>query len=278
MFKIFKTCCKACYKTNGKTYFVSAVKKSLRLFEQLLYPLKCLKCGAYIDPDAVDPYSMEACFCDQCMTAGFYPMDTPFCTKCGVKFPRTDDENHLCEACLKTPLVLDRVRAVAEYKGITKDAVPLFKYHSKLAVAKVFEHLMFQTFLRYYATAGVDLIMPVPLHKKKLRQRGFNQAFFLIRNFVKLYQQNFDRLPSWKIDTRSLARFKQTPSQTGFDMEQRKTNLKNAFTVVAPKTIDKKHILLIDDVFTTGATCNEAAQELLNHGAGKVSVLVLART
>ncbi|SDU22248.1 ComF family protein [Desulfobacula phenolica] len=282
MFKIFKACCKTCFKVSDKicsrAYYISVVKKSIRLFGQLLYPLKCLKCGAYIDSDELDPYSMETCFCDQCMAAGFYPMETPFCIKCGVKFPWIFDENCLCQDCLKNPLMLEQVRAVAEYKGIIKDAVPLFKYHSKLAVSKVFEHLMFQAFLRYYESAGVDLIMPVPLHKKKLKQRGFNQAFFLIRNFVKQYRQNFDCLPSWKIDTNSLVRFKQTPSQTELDMEQRKINLKNAFKVVAPATIDKKHILLIDDVFTTGATCNEAAKELLNHGAGKVTALVLART
>lgn len=272
-FNIFKTCC----RTHGRTYAESAVKNSLRFFEQLLYPLKCLKCGRYIDWDAVDPCSMEACFCKQCMGAGFYPMDTPFCTRCGVKLPCAGNENPLCEGCLKTPLMLDRVRAAVEYKGIAQDAVRLFKYHSKPAVAKVLEHLMFQVFLRYYASAGIDLIMPVPLHKKKLRQRGFNQAFLLIRNFVKLYRQKFGHLPLWKIDTRSLVRFRQTPSQTGFDMEQRKANLKNAFKVVAPRAIDKKHILLIDDVFTSGATCNEAARELLAHGAVKVSALVAAR-
>jgi ComF family protein len=174
--------------------------------------------------------------------------------------------------------VLDRVRAVAEYKGITKEAIQLFKYHSKLAVARVFEHLLFRAFLDYYATARIDLIMPVPLHRKKLRQRGFNQAYLVIRNFVKLYQHHFGQRPLWRIDMGSLVRLKQTPSQTGFDIEQRKRNLNNAFKVVTQEPIDKQHILLIDDVFTTGATCNSAARELLNHGAEKVDALVLART
>jgi ComF family protein len=254
------------------------IKDVIHFFEQLFYPLKCLKCGVYIDPDTVDPYSLEACFCDRCMAAGFYPMTAPFCPKCGVKFQQGVAENHLCEACLKTPLVLDRVRAVAEYKGITKEAIQLFKYHSKLAVARVFERLLFRAFLDYYATARIDLIMPVPLHRKKLRQRGFNQAYLVIRNFVKLYQHHFGQRPLWRIDMGSLVRLKQTPSQTGFDIEQRKRNLNNAFKVVTQEPIDKQHILLIDDVFTTGATCNEAARELLNHGAGKVYALVIART
>ncbi|MBC8439505.1 MAG: ComF family protein [Deltaproteobacteria bacterium] len=270
MFKIFQNHC--------KPYYVSALKKTIRLFEQLLYPLKCLKCGVYIDPDMVEPHTMDACFCDHCMALGFYPMDSPFCTKCGVKFHKSFNENHMCESCLKTPLKLDRVRAALEYKGIIKDAIPLFKYHSKLSIAKVFERLLFETFLCHYANTRIDLIMPVPLHKKKLRERGFNQAFLLIRNFVKLYQQTFEQSPLWKIDTISLARIKMTQPQTGFDIDQRKANLKNAFKVINHKAIDNKHILLIDDVFTTGATCNEAARVLLKYGANKVDALVLART
>jgi len=184
----------------------------------------------------------------------------------------------MCETCLKKPLHLGRVRAALEYKGIIKDAIPLFKYHSKLSLAKVFERLLFQSFLRYFESCLIDLIMPIPLHKKKLRKRGFNQAFFLIRNFVKLYQKTFEKKPFWRIDTRSLVRRKNTDSQTGFDIDQRNSNLKNAFAVVNPEAIEKKHILLIDDVFTTGATCNEAAKTLLKQGAADVDALVLART
>ena len=265
------------FKDNCRTYSVSALKNTIRLFDQLLYPLKCLKCGVYIDPDTVEPHTMEACFCDHCMTLGFYPIDSPFCLKCGLKFHNRFNENHVCEACLKKPLNLDRVRAALEYKGIVKDAIPLFKYHSKLSISKVFETILFDTFLCHYAQSCIDIIMPIPLHKKKLRKRGFNQAFLLIRNFMKNYKKAFDQSPLWKIDTISLARIKMTQPQTGFDIDQRKANLKNAFKVINPKIIDNKHILLIDDVFTTGATCNEAARVLLKHGAKKVDALVLAR-
>ena len=270
MLKIFNDHCKA--------YSVSLFKKIIRLFEQLLYPLKCLNCRVYIDPELVKPNTMEACFCGHCMELGFYPIQTPYCMKCGVKFQTDFNENHVCESCLTIPLKLDRVRATLEYKGIIKNAIPLFKYHSKLSMAKVFERLLFETFLHQYARSKIDLIMPVPLHKKKLRERGFNQAYLLIRNFVKRYQYSFDQAPSWEIDTISLARIKRTQPQTGFDIEKRKANLKNAFKVVNPKIIYDKHILLIDDVFTTGATCNEAARVLLKNGAKKVDALVLART
>jgi ComF family protein len=266
------------FQNSFRTYSIFAFKNHIRLLQQLLYPLKCLKCGNYIDPETVKPHTMEACFCDGCMASRVYPIDTPFCTRCGLKFHKSFNENHVCEACLKKPLNLGQVRAALEYKGIIKDAIPLFKYHSKLSLAKVFEHLLFQAFLNHYASAKIDLIMPIPLHTKKLRKRGFNQAFLLIRNFMKYYENTFEIPPPWKIDTTSLARIKRTQPQTGFDIEQRKVNLKNAFNVANQKAIDKKHILLVDDVFTTGATCNEAARVLLKNGAENVYAMVLART
>lgn len=266
------------FTASCSRYGAIVFQNALRLFEPLLYPLKCLKCGVYIDPDHVEPHSMESCFCDGCMSLGFFPIEIPFCTRCGIRFHSSSHENHVCESCLKTPLMIDRVRAAVEYKGIIKDAVPLFKYHSKLAVAKVFERLLFQAFLRHYAQSPIDLVMPIPLHARKLRKRGFNQAFFLVRNFVRQYQHLSGWPPVWRIDTCSLERMKPTQPQTGFNTDQRKANLKNAFKVVNENAIDHQHILLVDDVFTTGATCNEAARTLLMHGARKVDALVLART
>ncbi len=270
MFKISKNRC--------KTYSVSALEYSIRFFEHLLYPLKCLKCGIYLNAETTAPNTIEACFCEQCMAKGLVFIEPPFCTKCGVKFHKSFDENHICEPCIKTPLKLGKVRAVVEYKGIIKDAIPLFKYQSKLSVAKTFELLLFQAFLKNYAASGIELIMPVPLHKNKLQQRGFNQAFLLIRNFIKLYRLNYEQRPLWEIDIKALSRIKKTKPQTGFDIEHRKENLKNAFKVVNKNTIKNKRILLIDDVLTTGATCNEAGKELLKYGARSVDALVLART
>jgi len=266
------------FNSYFKTWLVSFLKKSVQGFEQLIYPLKCLKCGAYIDPKLVKEYTMEACFCDICMKDGFFPIETPYCIKCGLKFHQNFSENHVCEACIKTPLKVEKVRAVAEYKGIVKDAIPLFKYSSKLAAAKVFELLLFQAFINHYKQMSVDLIIPIPLYKTKLRERGFNQAFLMVRNFTKLYQQHFGQNPLWKIDTSSLIRIKKTEPQTGFDIEERKNNLKKAFKIIDKKRVKAKNIVLIDDVFTTGATCNEAALELLKNGAGRVDALVLART
>jgi ComF family protein len=250
----------------------------IRMLEALLFPKKCLKCGIYMEEDGVHPHTLESCFCGHCMKEGVHPITPPFCISCGIRFHNSFNENPVCGVCLKKPLKLGQVRAVAEYKGIIQDGIQLFKYHSKLSIAKTFEHLLFQTFLQHYDKLPIDLIMPMPLHRAKMRKRGFNQAYFLSRNFKKLYQHSFHRLPSWDMDMDSLVRIKKTLPQTGFDIEERKRNLKNAFKIIREDRIKAKHILLVDDVFTTGATCNEAAKELLKKGAKRVDALVLART
>lgn len=278
---------KAFYHRSSLLGYLSAYSRFLfNYFEQLLYPLKCLKCGQFIDPEIAGENTLEACFCENCMEAGVYVLAPPFCVKCGRKFGKSsevvshgsdDNENHICGSCLKNSFKIERVRAVFEYKGILKDAVPLYKYSSKLAAAKPFELLLFQAFMRWFADSGVQIIMPIPLHISKLRKRGFNQAYMMVRNFKKLYKKENGSEPFWEIDVKSFKRIKKTDPQTGFDIEQRKTNLRNAFDVVDEKKIKDKHILLIDDVFTTGSTCNEAAKQLLEKGAERVDALVLAR-
>ncbi|MFH2060750.1 MAG: ComF family protein [Pseudomonadota bacterium] len=260
-----------------KQSIACVIKTSAHHLKELLYPMKCLKCGIYMEPSQVVPKTLETCFCDHCMSAGFYPIEQPYCSKCGIQLPKSHIDNHVCGICLKTPLNLEKIRATAEYKGIIKEAIPLFKYHSKLSLAKVFEALLFETLLIHFAKDRIDLIIPIPLHRAKLRHRGFNQAFMLARNFKKQFCRHFGSPPAWDIDIHAIDRQKDTDPQTGFDIDQRRNNLKNAFCVAEPERIKDRSILLVDDVLTTGSTCNEAAGLLLRKGAKKVQALVLAR-
>jgi ComF family protein len=239
-----------------------------------------------MDVDRADVAHLSACFCDDCFPVeppGFTP---PFCPACGRMFDRLsplntegplNTENHLCQTCISTPLVIHWVRAAFLYQGIIKEAIPIFKYQSKLSLALVFETYLFDAFERFFGTVAIDLILPVPLHLKKMKRRGFNQSFLLVRNFQKKYRSIHGKTPGWQIDTRTLLRVKSTRPQTGFDIQQRQDNLKGAFAIKKNANLSGKNILLVDDVYTTGATCGEAARLLLKFGANRVDVLVLAR-
>ncbi|WP_020589770.1 ComF family protein [Desulfobacter curvatus] len=239
----------------------------------LIFPDKCLGCGKYIKKPTENPLSV--CFCLTCLGQGMPVFDHPFCPACGRCFESGPD--HLCGACLETPMAMQSVRAAFVYKGMIQRALGLFKYQSKLSLARPFERHLFQAFATHFDMDHFHLIMPIPLHGSKAKKRGFNQSYFLVRNFPRLYKDAYDRPPPWRIDISGLARVRATISQTGLDHKARKKNLTQAFACPNPARIKGKHILLVDDVFTTGATCDAAAQTLLAAGAAGVSALVLAR-
>ena len=112
-------------------------------------------------------------------------------------------------------------------------------------------------------------VVPVPLHPKRLRERGFNQALSLAR-FI-------SRLHSIPIDRNNLIRVRYTHTQVGLSVHKRKENVKGAFVVKKDKNFRNKHILLVDDVYTSGSTVDECAKVLLNAGAQTVQIVTLAR-
>ena len=239
----------------------------------LVFPDKCLGCGQYIKTPTDNPLSV--CFCRMCLGETLPVFDHPFCPACGRCFESGPD--HLCEACLKTPMVMERVRAAFIYKDFIQNALGLFKYQSKLSLARPLERFLFKAFTAHFDMDIFHLILPIPLHGSKAKKRGFNQAYFLVRNFPRLYKHAYNRPAPWRIDIRSIVRVRATVSQTGLDHKARKKNLTQAFACPRPGLIKGKNILLVDDVFTTGATCNAAAQTLLDAGAAGVSALILAR-
>ncbi|MCP4021445.1 MAG: ComF family protein [Desulfobacteraceae bacterium] len=270
MFKIFQDHCR-------KDSF-SGMKKIFSFFEGLLYPPKCIRCGRYLQNTRQGrTNALSSCFCHDCMTMGYTEFQAPFCPKCGRMYNNPAEENHYCGECLKTPGRINSVRAAASYEGIIKQGIHLLKYKGALSCSPLFEAMIFSAYTQYFSSQKIDVVIPMPLHKRKARQRGFNQAVIIARNLKKLYETHFLKAPDFCFNSNCLYRVKNTKSQTGFDAETRKKNVENAFQVREAKIIKDKNVLLLDDVYTTGATCNEAAVTLLNAGAGQVDVLVLAR-
>lgn len=137
--------------------------------------------------------------------------------------------------------------------------------------------LLFSAFINFWGINSIDIIVPVPLHIKRFRKRGFNQAYLLVRDWKQIAENLNLGLSNIRIDTNVLIKSRRTDPQTGLDRKKRMTNIKNAFSIRDQAIIKNKRILLVDDVYTTGATANECAKALLRGNAEYVDVLTLAR-
>ncbi len=216
-------------------------------------------------------------FCAECMAGGLVPLASPRCRRCADALAPGTPCGQLCRTCAGSPPVIGRVRAVAGYGKGLLDAIHLLKYNGRIGLSRPLGQLLFLTFCRYFSDQNIDLIVPIPLHRSRMVSRGFNQAFLLVQHFEKKWRHCHGVKPCWKVDYPLLKRWRNTASQTGFNSRDRRKNLENAFVVTAPDRVKGRAILLVDDVYTTGSTCLEAAGALRRAGAASVDVLVLAR-
>jgi ComF family protein len=211
-------------------------------------------------------------FCRACLQ-GVMPLDSPLCPRCGVMFKGLSGSDHLCGRCLEQPPSFHMARAAFVYDRSLVDVIHCFKYKGKVQLAAPLGLLLWQAYLRFWDQNRVDVIVPVPLHPGRLRHRGFNQAELLVRKWPKL-PGGADAPP---IAGGVLRRARATPSQAGLGRREREANIQGAFVVLRPERISGRHLLLVDDVVTTGATAGECARLLLASGAARVDVLALAR-
>lgn len=278
----------------------SGVLMSVQALAHALFPAKCLVCGNFYhappvsgDPDqqrdngdsgnggtSCDhefPRLMSPHMCAGC-AMDFAPIAPPMCPVCGVMFQAGTGESHLCGACLKQGRAYDKARAAGTYAGALMAAVHALKYRGKIQLADPLGRLLFSTFTAHWPPGSVDLVVPVPLHAGKLRSRGFNQSALLIRDWSRRRRITEMRDGGVSINQTCLVRERRTWSQTGLDKKARVNNVKNAFFVRSPREIRGKRVLIVDDVYTTGATLAECANVLKKAGALRVDVLTLART
>lgn len=210
----------------------------------------------------------EEGFCSRCVS-GFREIAPPVCTRCGVPFENSPGADHLCERCLRKPPAYIKAGALFVYEGALLEAVYRFKYGRKPHLARHFGPLL-AAFAGKWLPGGLEaLVVPVPLHPAKLRQRGFNQALLLARYVA--------RLPGLSLDYLSLRRARDTAPQVSLGRKERLKNVAGAFRVTHPAAIRGRDILLVDDVSTTGSTLNSCSRELAKAGAERVFCLLLAR-
>ncbi len=196
-------------------------------------------------------------------------IENPFCKKCGIPFSFEIDAECICAACMEIEPFFDQTRCPVVYNDASRRLILNFKFNDKTS----FVH----TFTPWMIRAGKELIydsdyiIPIPLHPKKLRQRRFNQAALLAHEIAKKTSGNY--LPDGLVSTRL------TSPQKGLSKKRRVANVGGAFAIHDNhlNAFAHKKVLLIDDIFTTGATLNEASRMLKNAGAAEVNVLTIAR-
>ncbi|HIC92114.1 MAG TPA: ComF family protein [Syntrophaceae bacterium] len=240
-----------------------SIKDCWEAFLDLIFPPKCLVC--HVPLEARDNYQL----CPSCLS-GITFIKPPFCTLCGMPFKSQDSLDHLCGECLTSKRYFTKARSVGFYEGTLLKAIHLFKYHRKIHLALPLGYMLSDSVSQLFHMEWVDLLIPVPLHHRRLRERGFNQALLLARILKKRYNKT--------LATRVLRRWRWTEPQVNLSEKARKNNVKGSFVISNHMTVKEKNILLLDDVYTTGATINECGRTLLKAGANKVYVLTLARS
>ena len=228
---------------------------------KLIYPnhIKCIFCGDELNQNSYND------ICEVCLKE--LPYITTCCGKCGN--PIHEDDTGVCESCKITNYDFIWARAVFEYKDKVLTSVHKFKYSGGKYLFSPFAKLM----ATKYATENLfaDVVTFVPMYKTKEKKRGYNQAKLLAEEFCKLTKLECVDIIEKVVDN---------SAQASLNFKERRENVKDIFKVnpELKHKIKGKSVLLIDDIFTTGATANEICKMLINAGADKCYVLTLAHT
>lgn len=269
---------------------VEPVVKMLGTGLDMILPLRCLQCNAFFhrtgtesqplpedDLAAAFDHLMDVFLCPACRRT-FIGIQSPLCTGCGLPFESPHSRDHLCETCRNNGFRFQRARSAGRYEGALRTLVHQFKYHGCVHLADGLGRLLWRVFLSHWDPDQVDAVIPVPLHPKRWRHRGFNQARQLVRSWPALAVKHQVAMGEEKIKLSWLVRTRCTRLQTGLDRRQRQANVKNAFALKHGSTVAGRKVLLVDDVLTTGATVQACARVLKQGGAEQVDVLTVART
>ena len=285
---------------SGEEKIAQRLLQDLRaLLSATLFPPKCLLCATLFRPPRRIPPSageagrhdtssgmgsaqvnqtpvekieevfereMAPMICTDCL-GPLTPPVSPLCPRCGLVFISRAGVDHWCGDCIRRSPGFNKACAAGVYEHTLMAAIQRYKYHGKTQLAKPLGKILALTMKQHWKKRDIDAMVPVPLHHKRLRQRGFDQAALMLRT------------TPWSVPVEYgiLKRVRATVPQTALHRRERQKNVRRAFQVVQPARVSGRRLLLVDDVFTTGATVNECSRVLLQHGADRVDVLTLAR-
>lgn len=224
----------------------------------ILFPLHCLSCG------------LEGSFlCASCTTT--LPSVPPACIGCGMLTPSDNSHSpgHTCLRCKKKTFISAFFSPLAYQHPLVRDLIHTFKYRRIRGLSPVFADTI-TSYLQYYRISLPEhsVIMPIPLHPRKQRLRGFNQAGLLAEDLCLSLLR--------PLETNNLIRIVSRPPQAKMDAKHRRMNTENMFALLKPQDVRGKHIILIDDVKTTGTTLEQAAIVLKKAGAKRIWAITVA--
>lgn len=248
-----RLCASARSATSATVLPLRALAVPLRSMLDFALPARCAGCGAIVE----EPHT----FCADCWTSiEFIPGG---CECCGLPLAATDAE--LCAACLAKPPRIHRTRAAVIYDEITRGLAIRLKYGRKVGLAKTMAYYM-APFIR--DLPADSRLVPVPLHRRRLWQRGFNQAGLLATELSRRLDLQVEHV---------LVRTKKTPPLKGMSRQQRRRTVAGAFKARDGANLKGRTVVLVDDVLTTGSTAQSCARALLRAGAGRVEFVSWAR-
>lgn len=245
---------------------ISSFRRNLssyaKLAELIFFPSFCQLCSALLQ------FPGEKVVCRSCLES-IKSSRSSFCQCCGRFFDYWG-ESHLCLNCSKNPPPFSYHRSCGKYQGKLKDIILLYKYRKFRVLGKDLARLIYRTLGREEELwLGVEAVVSVPLHPKKYKQRGFNQTKIIAKELTRLKRIEFIE--------GVLVKVRNTPPQTTLVAEERKKNVRGAFSVKKREKIEGRIILLVDDVYTTGSTVRECSAALKKGGAKEVRALTLAQ-
>lgn len=221
-----------------------------------VFPPRCPFCDfVYTGPNGV---------CDDCKSHLRITTD-PYCMKCGKQL--SDETQEYCEDCKRAEHQFISGRSCFQYDGLVRHSIYRFKYAGRKEYAKVYAHYMATHFKAYVRSVSPDMLVPIPLHRRRFLRRGYNQA--------QLLADGLGRELGIPCRNDLIKRVKNTRPQKELDVWRRQNNLKKAFKITG-NDVKCKTIILIDDIYTTGSTMDAVAEVLFAHGAKAVHFLTIA--
>jgi ComF family protein len=237
----------------------------------VIFPADCRVCGLPLVGFTLLPVC-SSCWNDLPAQSG------PLCTRCGeaVDAEPESEAGNLCRPCRVAPPDFDKAVAHGIYQSKLRTLLHLLKYDGVESLAKPLGALLADQVLAIPGLPADLLAVPVPLFRKKRRTRGFNQSDLLARGMMSALRQRRPEIQI-KLAPALLVRQRETQSQAGLDPHQRRANVRGAFFVPKPETIRGRNVVLVDDIYTTGATARACSAALRRAGAGSVWVATVAR-